>query len=189
MPTRLILVTLFMALATGVLAQPAPPAPGPGPNPVEVQVGVKADLSPQEMVATGLDYLQKMNGTLKRMQVLREKARKEKDIIRLNCVTDKLVQTKVSITIGEEALSALQEAATRGDDGARIHEFSRVTLVHQKVQILIAEAEACTGEDILVAGPGRVDTDVDPSIPPEDPTQPPPPRPDFDRPPDASPFR
>src|SRR5262245_43413870 len=119
MPRTLKLILATMLLGGSVFAQPAaqpatPPAePAPGGNvpPGEVDISVKqrSNLTPNEMMTQGREYVEKMNETLKRIQTLQETARKQKDIIKLNCVTDKLVQTKVNLNIAEQAMQSLQE--------------------------------------------------------------------------------
>ncbi|MDB4968030.1 MAG: hypothetical protein JWN44_3719, partial [Myxococcales bacterium] len=58
----------------------------------------------------------------------------------------------------------------------------------QKVVTLGTEAEQCIGEDVSYVGATRVDVEIDPSIPPTDPTEPPLPDVQVQRPPEASPF-
>lgn len=189
---KLLIVSLLSAGTA--LAQPAanPPAAPPaaaGTAPaadVDVSVKQRASLSPPEMLGQSKDYFRVMNETLGHIQTLQETARRQKDIIKLNCVTDKLVQAKVNINIAEQAMTTLQESIARADEGARTHEFTRLTIVNQKVLVLGTEAENCIGEDLSFVGATRVDVEVDPGIPTSDPTLPPTPGIDVSRPPPAS---
>ena len=56
-----------------------------------------------------------MEEVAKRIQVLIEEARKQKDIIRINCLTDKLVQVKANQNIADRSSQAMQDAAARND--------------------------------------------------------------------------
>ena len=132
------------------------------------------------------EYQQSMSQVLKRIHALEETARKQKDIIKLNCVMDKQVQAKVNASIAEQAMASLQENVARGDEGGRTHEFTRLTIINQKVMVLGAEAENCIGEDLSFVGATRVDVEIDPNIPTTDPTTPPSPQIDVNRPPPAS---
>lgn len=193
--TKLILTTSF--LASTVFAQgPAPLAPpsagapttaAPAPGTVDINVKQRPTLTPEEMVNQSREYFANMNGVLKRVQVLQDQAKREKDIIRLNCVTDKVVQVRVNINIAEQSMASLQEAVARADEGGRTHEFTRLTIINQKVLVLGAEAENCIGEDLSFVGATRVDVEVDPNIPQYDPTLPPAPGIDIERPGEASP--
>ena len=184
---KVLLTTTF--IASTVFAQgsaPAPLAPPSAGAPADVSVKQRPTLTPEEMVNQSRDYAKSMNEVLKRIQVLQDQAKRDKDIIRLNCVTDKVVQVRVNISIAEQSIASLQEAVTRNDEGERVHEFTRLTIVNQKVQVLGAEAENCIGEDLSFVGATRVEVEIDPNIPQYDPTQPPAPGIDIERPGEAS---
>ena len=84
-------------------------------------------------------------------------------------------------------MASLQEAVTRADEGERTHEFTRLTIVNQKVLVLGAEAENCIGEDLSFVGATRSRRRDRPEHSPYDPTQPPAPGIDIERPGEASP--
>ena len=191
--SKVLLVTTF--IASTVFAQgpaPAPIAPpsagGAAPGAADVSVKQRPMLTAEEMVTQSREYARNMGEVLKRIQVLQDQAKREKDIIRLNCVTDKVVQVRVNISIAEQSMASLQEAVTRADEGERTHEFTRLTIVNQKVLVLGAEAENCIGEDLSFVGATKVDVEIDPNIPIYDPTQPPGPGIDVERPGEASPI-
>ena len=199
MKAKLLLTTTFIAstvFAQGPAPSPAPIAPpsagggptGPAGGPVDISVKQRPMLTPDEMVNQSKDYFKTMGDILKRVQTLQDQSKREKDIIRLNCVTDKLVQVRVNMNIAEQSMASLQEAMTRADEGQRTHEFTRLTIVNQKVLVLGAEAENCIGEDLSFVGATRIDVEIDPSIPTYDPTQPPAPGVDIERPGEASPM-
>lgn len=145
-------------------------------------------LSPQETLAQARDYYKKMSETERRVVQLQGKAKKDKDMVKLNCVNDKLTQLKGHMTVTNQSMVSLNADVAKGDDAARQHEFTRITILFQKVVTLGTEAEQCIGEDVSFVGATQVDVEIDPSIPPGDPTEPPLPVPDVQRPPEASPF-
>src|SRR5215831_10064647 len=117
-------------------------APGTPTLPdVDLTFRQQANLTPQEMLDQARKDMNAMQSALKRVVDLQELARRQNDIIKLNCVNDKLVQVKAAITIGEPSMTDLHEAIARNDDGARIHAFTKVTVATQKVQVLMQEAE------------------------------------------------
>jgi hypothetical protein len=189
---KLLLGTIF--IGSTVFAQgPAPAtatAPGTPPPAGSVDLSVKQrpTLTPADMVNQSKDYFRGMGDVIKRIQTLQDQAKREKDIIRLNCVTDKLVQARVNVNIAEQSMATMQESIARNDEGEETHEFTRLTIVNQKVTVLGAEAENCIGEDLSFVGATRVDVEVDPNIPQYDPTQPGSPFIDIQRPPEASPI-
>ena len=77
-------------------------------------------------------------------------------------MTDKLVQARVNVNIAEQSMATMQESIARNDQGDQTHEFTRLTIVNQKVTVLGAEAENCIGEDLSFVGATRVDVEVDP---------------------------
>jgi hypothetical protein len=190
--TLKVLLTTMLVTST-VFAQEAPPpaaAPegaGAGAQ-VDISVKQRPTLTADEMVAQGREYFKSMQDVLKRIQMLQDQSKRQKDIIRLNCVTDKLVQGRVNVNIAEQSMASLQESIARADEGGRTHEFTRLTIVNQKVLVLGAEAENCIGEDLSFVGATRVDVEIDPNIPQTDPTQPPSPGEDVERPGEASPL-
>jgi hypothetical protein len=157
------------------------------PKTQDLSVKQRPTLTSPEMVKQAKDYFKNMEDVLKRILALQEQSKRQKDIIRLNCVTDKLVQTKVNQTIAQQSMAALQESITRADEGGRAHEFTRLTIVNQKILVLGTEAENCIGEDLSFVGATRVDVEVDPNLPQIDITLSPEPTVDIERPPVASP--
>ena len=116
----------------------------------------RANISPHDMVTQSEGYLDKARDDLSRVVGLQEVARKQKDVIRLNCVNDKLLQVKQLLNIGETAATNLQEAIARSDEDARYHEFSRVTISTQQVTVLSTEAEDCVGGGDVFLGPTTI---------------------------------
>jgi hypothetical protein len=204
MPIARKLVVGVVLLGSGVvMAQPPPPAdpaaptPGPAapapqegspPASVDLRVQQRPTLTPQDMLNNAAEYQKRISEVLTRIQSLVETARKQKDIIRFNCLADKLVQVRANTNVSEKAISALQEAIGRQDDSTAFHEYTRMTIVNQNVQVLANEAEACVGEDLSYVGATRVDVQVE-GVPAGDPTQPITPRiPTILRPPRSSPY-
>lgn len=145
-------------------------------------------LSPAVTQTQAREYYRKMQDTQRNVTFLQAKAKKEKDMVKLNCVNDKLTQLKGHMTVTDQSMSALSADVAKSDDTARQHEFTRITILYQKVVTLGTEAEQCIGEDVSYVGATQVDVEIDPSIPPTDPTQPDLPVPVVTRPPEASPF-
>jgi hypothetical protein len=105
-----------------------------------------------------------MRNIQRRVTDLARKARDDKDLIKLNCVNDKLLQVKGHLRIAEDIKQQLQVAAAQGDAGARDHQFSKLTIIYQRVTVLGQEAEACVGEEISYVGETQVTVQEDPDI-------------------------
>jgi len=193
MSRRARLILLSSLIGPVALAQPGSPgaqgpAPGnPPPAAVDISVPQRSSLSGPDMLKQGSEYRANMDKVLADLQAMAEQARKQKDVIRLNCVMDKIVQVKVNMNIADEAMRKLQESAARQDEGANLHEYTRLTIVNQKVQVLQNEGQTCVGVELNYIGATRVEVDA-PELPPgatEPNLQPPP----LERPPYASNFR
>ena len=79
------------------------------------------------------------------IQHLQQIARKEKDIIKLNCVNDKLVQVKPQMNIADQGESDLEGAK----DTNRMAIFETISQAAESVRRLREEADQCIGEPII----------------------------------------
>jgi hypothetical protein len=158
-------VTALIALGAGALyAQDAPdPAPDDPTVTTDGQEKV-ANLSPEDMVAEAENLIRGMQTLLKKVVGLQQVARKQKDVIKLNCVNDKLLQIKQLMNIAEGATTNMHEAIAQDDDPARYHEFGKIVIASQQVNALAGEAETCIGEELVFLGPTEVTAD-EPELP------------------------
>jgi len=144
------------------------PAPGPAaanPSDVDIRLRQRSTLSPEDMVRQAQEYRAGMDSMLQQMAAAAEQARRSKDVIRLNCLLDKQAQLKANLVTADNALSALRDNVARHDEGGGVHEYTRLTIIHQKAQVLASEGQACVGEDLAYVGATRVDVDVS-GVPP-----------------------
>lgn len=187
---------LFLLVAPMASAQPAGgeapvPAPVPGPAPIDPSAVQKSTISGDEMLGQGREYRRDINSVTMQIQVQSEQAKADKDVIRLNCLLDKLTQVKVNGNIMDQALQSLQESVSRHDESAQLHEYTRITIINQKAQVLRAEADACVGAEtnyvgptkVVVESPAGLTTTIDQPAPAAPPVT------VIDRPPVASPFQ
>jgi hypothetical protein len=91
------------------------------------------------------DHVGKVKAAMKQVLGRVEEARNEKDIVKLNCVNEKLAQIKQILNVAEGAEIALQEAVAKGDAGADA-EYSKIAIARGKADQLRAEAEECIGQ-------------------------------------------
>jgi hypothetical protein len=147
-----------------------------------------ASLKPAEMLAQAQDYRAQMNEALNRLNTLSEAARRDRDIIRLTCLSDKIAQVKANIAVTDQTMQSLQEDVARQDEAASLHDYTRLTILHQKVQLVTSEGDACVGADLTYVGQTRVEVQVTGNLPDDSITQPAPPSSLPGRPPLASPY-
>lgn len=143
----------------------------------------EGEVSPERQFEQAKAYLRKMQETVRRGEKKKQEAKKQKDLIKLNCLNEKISQAQAHMQDAEQSMSALSEALVRNDSAQRGHEFARIRIFYQKVLVLGAEADSCAGEDSGYVGPSQIEVDVDPTIPQGDPTDPGLPSPNFTTPP------
>lgn len=178
MNRRLLVVAgACLSVATAGSARAQAPAQG---NKAEV-------LSDQEKVSRANEYLKEMRQALKNVLAKLEEARSTKDVVKLNCVNEKLTNIKGLMRISEQSDITLQEAIGKREDAGAEHEFSKLTIARQKVQVLRTEAEQCVGLLAFETGPTEVVVEEPRDLPQLDPTQTPAPAPVVSRAPSASP--
>jgi len=192
------LASLLVLVAPAALALDQGAAPAPGPGPAGEQAGPGAPLpAPRmtlggaEMMRQGQEYRQQIQSIAIQIQTQADQAKHDKDIIRLNCLLDKLTQVRVNATMMDQTLQNLQQAYSRQDEGEELHEYTRVTIINQKVQVLRTEADACVGAETNYVGATRVLVETPPGIA-ENPDQIQPAAPPVtvvERPPPASPYQ
>lgn len=118
-------------------------------------------------------------------------AREKKDIIRINCVNEKLTKIKALMRSAEMSELYLREALTKKDHKTANHSYRKITIAFQKIRSLKAEAEQCIGELAFATGEKEVvDLKVDrDQVPDDDPTITEFPETAIVRPPAASPYQ
>jgi hypothetical protein len=160
------------APADGAAPAATPPAAGQTADTpdddIQQNMTKRADISTADMTTRADGYLAKMREVLRRVVQLQGIARKQKDVIKLNCVNDKLLQIKQLVNIGEANKTNLDEAIARGDESGRYDYYSNLTIANDQVMTLGAEAEQCIGEDLSFLGP--TETTVEGGNEPDDPT-------------------
>jgi hypothetical protein len=82
------------------------------------------------------------------IQHLQQIARKEKDVIKLNCVNDKLVQVKPQMNIADTAEAELESAR----EADRVAIFEGISVAAESVHRLREEADQCIGEPTSTGG-------------------------------------
>jgi hypothetical protein len=141
-------VTVLVAAAIASSATYAQsPIPGADPS---AKPAKTAKLSLPEMVARSEALDLQIKADMRHVMHLQAKARQEKDVIKLNCINDKLVQLKAQVNIFDTARASLTaglESSSTADD--KQVAFAEVTSTGDAVKNLRAEADICVGEPEL----------------------------------------
>ncbi len=186
MPIRA--MAMFLGLVLLAPAAWAQPAGEPAAGGMDFEQA--AELGDQQKLELASQYLADMKAVLSSVLGLLKTAREEKDVIKVNCVNEKLTNIKGLLRISEQADITLQEAVAKGERDTATHEFHKIAISHQKIKVLKTEAEQCVGELAFAVGKTTVEVEVDEDVVPEqDPTQVELPETPVVRPPAASPYQ
>jgi hypothetical protein len=93
-----------------------------------------------------------------------QKARQDRDVIKVLCLNDKLSQLDVTIRSANGRKASLDSASQRGQTEIVNHEASIIAVYKDRGDRLAAEANQCVGTDVGFIGAGTVTVDIDPSI-------------------------
>jgi hypothetical protein len=173
---------ILAASIAGVHAQgadPAKPASGSG-----VTAKVAANLTVADMKDRTRTHDAQIQDDARHMAHLREIARKQKDVIKLTCVNDKLVELKAQMNLFDAARGRFT-ATVDGGAAADVARPAYVELadIAEKVKLLRGEADTCIGAPELYKQEAGVEvthpdfpddpTTTDPFVPPEGAIEPP----------------
>jgi len=104
--------------------------------------------------------IDKMRGVLSKVIKYLEEARDQRDVLKLNCVNEKLTAIKGLLRVSEQADVAMQEAIATGESTASEHEYEKIMIASKKVQSLGTESEVCIGELAVYSGQTSVSVEV-----------------------------
>ena len=74
-----------------------------------------------------------------------EDAQKGKDLLRLNCLNEKLGHLRGLLKVVQDAKLGLREAVARENADLEEHHYRKVAISDEQGQVILAEAEACAG--------------------------------------------
>ncbi len=161
----------MLVMTTAALAQSQPAAtsaqaPAPATQPAvqpTTQGGAGAQphtATPEELIAQGEAVVRRGNAISQSVLSMLQDARKEADIIKITCLDDKLAQVNANLHTAESRLDALKKAV---DPDLRMHEYTVLTVLAQKLQVLDQEAHQCVGQAMYETGVTKVVTEIDQS--------------------------
>ena len=167
-----------LALIAGpaVAQQPTTPAASPsadGQATGQVQFQRKTSLTPQEQLTEAGKHLTRMEGAAAGVRKMLEEARRQRDVVKTLCLNDKLSQVDVAIRSAKDRRGQLQSAVARNDAELSNHEFTIMTVLRQRSEQLVAEANQCIGEESAFVGDTKTTVQIDPRIPPDETPYPP----------------
>jgi hypothetical protein len=113
--------------------------------------------SSSEKISFARKAVAEMQDGERKMSKALEQAEKEKDPIKIQCVTKKLSSTRALLEVSLSAQARMKEAIDAGANEKGDHEFRKIAVALAKERQFLAEAEACMGGGGKDAGQTQVE--------------------------------
>lgn len=167
--TRLFILVALVAGGLAVMAGPTGDVAAQGGGLVpQDNLDVAKGMKKPQMIDRASGDINRMKGIRSQVLSLLEKTREEeKDLLKLNCINEKLSAIKGFLKVSEQSLVKMRES---GDSESIAHQFSLISIAGSKVQNLGVEAQSCAGEVLRYSGNTEIIPEVDPNIAEIDPT-------------------
>ncbi|MBL8602201.1 MAG: hypothetical protein JNK72_09800 [Myxococcales bacterium] len=137
---------MAVGLSMGV-AGAQTPQNNPSQGNAEIGNRQTANLSGADQLRESTTVVETIGATRRRVSDMLDRARQERDIIKVNCLNDKLTQVDVTLRSARDHQELLQTAVSIANDGARNHEFTLINIYRSRVESLEGEARQCIGEE------------------------------------------
>lgn len=162
-----------------------------GGGAAELRADRRANLSGPEQLRESATILQALQGSRRQIAEMLDRARtQDRDIIKVNCLSDKLSQLDLTLRSAQEHRELLETAVRINNDGQRNHEYNLLVIFRQRADGIEGEARQCIGEEAGGFGERQAVTmTVANTIPTEETDQLPALVPALEIPPTASPIR
>jgi hypothetical protein len=148
----------------------------------------RTPLTPDQMLAAADSYEHEIKQAIEHGETLRIGAYRSKDIIRMTCVDEKLGQMKEIAGIAGPRFATIKQATN--DEFNMRSQFTTIREGAERVKQVAEEMEACMGDSLDAVTVGKLnEEETGPGASIADPTQPPTPTMEVERPGFASPYR
>jgi hypothetical protein len=124
-----------------------------------------ADLSPDQRLERGKGFVDSIERSAQSIQRQLQSARKDRDVVRVLCLNDKLNQVDVALRSARDRVAALGAAVDRKDADRARHEYTVLEVLNDRVRTLVNESSQCIGEETGFIGEAEVSVSIDPNLP------------------------
>jgi hypothetical protein len=123
------------------------------------------DISPAEQLARAKAFVAGIEEASRSIQRELQMARRDRDVVRVLCLNDKLNQVDVALGSAQDRFGSLR-AAVEQSDGERVrHEFTVLEVLNDRARALSSESSQCMGEETGFVGEAQVSVSIDPNLP------------------------
>jgi hypothetical protein len=123
------------------------------------------ELTSAERVARATQFVATIEVSSQSILRQLQTARKDRDVVRVLCLNDKLNQVDVALRSAQDRVTAVRSAAERGDADRTRHEYTVLEVLNDRVRILVNESNQCIGEETGFIGEAEVSVSIDPNLP------------------------
>ncbi|HEY4394129.1 MAG TPA: hypothetical protein VGP64_08705 [Polyangia bacterium] len=139
----------------------------------------------EQMEILAPKYAAEMQTAIEHADEVRLMAYRSHDIIRMTCVDDKIAQMKTLARMAQTPMLMLR--TFKAEPIVMRTQFDVISRAHDRVSALGAEVDACMGDNLDAVTAGKIQEEEAPTTI-DDPTRPPSPIINVERPPEASPY-
>lgn len=124
----------------------------------------QSELTDREKLDFGREAVSRIQSGIDTVEKEADASRKDRDILRLNCLNEKLTDLRALAKVTETAFAQMDTAISRAQDERADHEFQKIVIADRRAVDLTAEAQACTGEGVLQSAEGQTSVSVQTDI-------------------------
>lgn len=175
LPFKWAMAVVIAALAAGTAAAQTNAGGGGAAANGQVPFQRKTTLTTQEQLDEAKKHLARMDSAGASVRKMLAEARQQRDVVKTLCLNDKVSQIDVANRTAKDRQQQLEDAAKRNDAELANHNFTIITVLRQRAEQLVAEANQCIGEESAFVGDTKTTVSIDPEIPPDEAPYPVPP--------------
>ncbi|MCL2823122.1 MAG: hypothetical protein FWD57_03945 [Polyangiaceae bacterium] len=129
----------------------------------------RVNLTPAEMAKGAAGILREMDDSRTAVAKMLDKAREDRDVVKVLCLDDKASQMESARAAAGERSESLQDAVAAQDTELAVHAYTILLVLQDRFSQLSSEANQCIGVEAGFIADSEVTWGVDPGIP-EEPT-------------------
>jgi hypothetical protein len=126
----------------------------------EIDVSKRAAITPEQQTEEANAIVRRAGQLAERLTKMLDEARREKDIMRANCINRKLTEVNANARNVEQRALALKDANRTNDLARSSHEYTVLTVLSQKLNSLDQEATQCLGQSLYEPGAAQIVTTI-----------------------------
>jgi hypothetical protein len=115
--------------------------------------------------------------------VQRIRAKGAKDTFTADCLAEKVAEARIGMQLGDEEMARLHAGIASGDADEQAYALHRLKLLVDRASTVLDGARVCAAQDPGGITATKVEVEVSPAVPQDDPTAPPSPFHPVERPP------